>query len=527
MFHLTIAISMAMFALFSCSPPREPATPKDLLKESMIPLPDSVMATGSSFRLTENTNIYINAPDKELKRIAQYLADQLNPATGLDIQVIEGQKIPRYDQILLEVDQGDAQLGAEGYELNITEERLILKANELAGLFYGIQTLRQLLPARIEKRNAQAGPWELASGVIRDFPDYAYRGAMLDVARHFFEPQDVKQFIDHIAAYKMNHLHLHLTDDQGWRIEIKSWPRLTTHGGSTEVGGGEGGFYTQEEYSDIVQYAADRFITIVPEIDMPGHTNAALSSYAELNCNGKATKLYTGTKVGFSTLCTRDENTYKFVDDVVKELAALTPGPYIHLGGDESDVTPKKDYIYFVERVQDIVQKHGKQMIGWEEIAQSELKDHTVVHFWKKAKYAEKALTQDNKVIVSLAHKAYLDMKYHKDTKLGLTWAGFIEVDTAYNWQLENLASGLGKEHILGIEAPLWGETITNIDDIEFLTFPRLPGYAEIGWTKATDRDWEAYKVRLGKFKSRFEAMDIDYYPSPKVPWVATDTLGR
>ena len=317
-------------------------------------------------------------------------------------------------------------------------------------------------------------------------------------------------------------MHLHLSDDQGWRIEIKSWPNLAIHGGSTQVGGGPGGYYTQEQYADIVQYAQERYITVIPEIDMPGHTNAALASYAELNCDGKATELYTGTKVGFSTLCTDSEITYKFIDDVVRELAALTPGPYIHIGGDESHATKEEDYIPFINRVQEIVTAHGKQVIGWDEIALASLKAGSVAQHWANVENANKAVDQGAKILMSPARKAYLDMKYDKTTKLGLRWAGLIEVDTGYNWDPVTLIPGIGKESIIGIEAPLWSETVTNIDEIEYMVFPRLPGYAEIGWTSAASRDWEEYKERLGKHGERFKAMDINFYPSTLVPWAGS-----
>ena len=238
--------------------------------------------------------------------------------------------------------------------MKIAANGIVLNAYKPAGIFYGVQTIRQLLPAAIGKSSVQPGPWPIATGTIRDYPDYEMRGSMLDVARHFFGTDDVKRYIDFLAYYKMNTLHLHLSDDQGWRIEIKKWPRLTEYGSTTQVGGGKGGFYTQEQYKDLVQYAADRFITIIPEIDMPGHTNAALASYPELNCNekDKNPKLYTGIEVGFSTFCTKNEKVYQFIDDVLTELTALTPGPYLHIGGDESHATKKEDYIPFVNRVQ-------------------------------------------------------------------------------------------------------------------------------------------------------------------------------
>ncbi|MEO0341104.1 MAG: family 20 glycosylhydrolase, partial [Bacteroidota bacterium] len=330
---------------------------------------------------------------------------------------------------------------------------------------------------------------------------------------------EVKAFIDFLALYKMNYLHLHLADDQGWRIEIKSWPKLTTIGGQTEVGGGEGGFYTQEQYSELVAYAADRFISIVPEIDMPGHTNAALASYPELNCDGKSPELYTGTEVGFSTLCTDKEIVYTFVDDVVKELAALTPGAYIHVGGDESHVTAKPDYIKFVNRVQEIVNKHDKILMGWDEVTLAELSPNAIPQYWASAENARNAANKNLKVLMSPAKKTYLDMKYTDDTELGLKWAGLIEVDTGYIWDPAEMEDVLTDDNILGIEAPLWSETVTNLDEVEFMTFPRLPGYAEIAWTPRNKRNWEDYKVRLANQKALFDKMGIDYYKSPVVPW--------
>lgn len=519
-FILFTAVLLLTFS--SCS--SEKPTPMDLSQESLIPKPMSVTATGSSFELQQGTNIYVNGGNAELQQTGQYLAGLLNPSTGFGLQVISSGEAPPAGNIYLTL-SADEELGAEGYEIEVTEQGVTLSANEPAGLFLGVQTMRQLLPPSIEKRSLQDGPWKMATGTIRDYPDYAFRGAMLDVARHFFSVEDVKRYIDLIAVYKLNVLHLHLSDDQGWRIEIKSWPKLATHGGSTEVGGGEGGYYTQEEYADIVAYAQERFITIIPEIDMPGHTNAALASYPELNCDGKATDLYSGIEVGFSTLCTDKEVVYQFVDDVVRELAALTPGPYIHVGGDESHVTAKKDYIPFINRVQDIVQKHGKQMIGWDEVAEASLKSNSVAQYWAEAENAQATVEHNAKVIMSPARKVYLDMQYDSTTPLGLHWAAYIEIDSSYIWEMENMVEGLSRENILGIEAPLWSETVTNMDEIEYMAFPRLPGHAEIGWTPAASRDWDEYKVRLGKQKSRFEAMDINFYPSKQVPWVDTEEI--
>jgi hexosaminidase len=509
-----LTIAGLAYLLVNCSTP----VPMDLSKESIIPKPRMVTTTGSSFELTESSTILsLGGPDTD--GIAAYLAGWLQPATGFTLKTAEDANKAGSGDVFLTTNIDDPELGTEGYELEILEEKISLKANTTEGLFRGIQTLRQLFPARIESKDKQQGPWLVATGTIRDYPEYGYRGAMLDVARHFFGVEDVKRYIDLLALYKINHLHLHLTDDQGWRIEIKSWPELTRTGGSTEVDGGEGGYYTQKQYKELVSYAADRFITIVPEIDMPGHTNAALASYAVLNCDNKKRALYTGTEVGFSTLCTRKDTIYRFVDDVISELAEITPGPYIHVGGDESLVTKKADYIYFIERVSKIISSHGKTMIGWEEIAQAKLPAGTIAQHWHHAEYPLEAVKQGVKVLMSPAHKAYVDMKYDSTTRLGLSWAGFIEVDTAYLWDPATMVDGIDKKNIIGIEAPLWTETVTTMDEIEYMAFPRMAGYAEIGWTPASARDWAAYKKRLAGHGKRLEALEVDFYRSPLVQW--------
>lgn len=509
-----LLLSIAMIQM-SCAP----KSTSDLGKAPVIPKPVSVTSTGDIFILKAKTDIFVQDGSDELKQIGQLLADRLKHSTGFEIDVIPAATPPKAGIFLTLSTTSSSPENDEGYELTITRKLVTLTANRPEGLFRGTQTIRQLLPSGIEVADVQEGPWEIATGTIVDYPVYSYRGAMLDVARHFFGPEDVKRFIDFLALYKMNVLHLHLSDDQGWRIEIKSWPNLALHGGSTQVGGGQGGYYTQDQYSGIVNYAKDRYITVVPEIDMPGHTNAALASYAELNCSGKATGLYTGTEVGFSTLCTRNEITYKFIDDVIRELSALTPGPYIHIGGDESHVTRIEDYIPFVNRVQDIVAAHGKKVLGWDEIALSTLKPNTVAQHWANVKNANLAVNQGAKILMSPASKAYIDMQYNKETPLGLHWAAYIEVDSAYIWDPATLIPGIGKEKIIGVEAPLWTETITKMDEIEYMVFPRLPGYAEIGWTSASERNWDEYRIRLGSHAGRFKAMEINYYKSELVPW--------
>lgn len=506
----SLLLIISMILLTSWARPKKPRM--DLLNEAILPKPVSVMAFGSSFELNANTKIFIKGESGELLKIGHYLANLIEPATGFDLEVKSTSKKPKSKSIYISISELGTEFGIEGYQLNITDKGVRISANSPEGIFHGIQTFRQILPKEIEVATKQKKSWFIATGEINDYPQYEHRGAMLDVSRNFFNAEDVKKYIDMLAVFKLNILHLHLSDDQGWRIEIKSWPNLALHGGSTKVGGGKGGFYTQEEYKEIVKYAQERYITIIPEIDMPGHTNAALASYPELNGNGEAPELYTGIKVGFSTMDTNKKITYQFIGDVVRELCEITPGPYIHIGGDESHVTSKEDYIPFINKVQDIVLANGKQVIGWDEIAHADLKHNTIVQFWARPENAQKGIEKKAKVILSPANKTYLDMKYDSITKLGLNWAGYVDVESAYSWNPSTFIPGISKNDILGIESPLWTETITNMEELEYMVFPRIIGHAEIGWTSDSLRDWDDYNVRLKKYSDRLKIMGINYY---------------
>jgi hexosaminidase len=356
------------------------------------------------------------------------------------------------------------------------------------------------------------------AGVIVDRPRFAWRGAMLDVARHFFTVAEVKQYIDGLALYKINVLHLHLSDDQGWRIEIRSRPRLTELGASTLVGGGPGGFYTQAEYGEIVRYAQERYITVVPEIDMPAHTNAALVAYPELSCSRRPPAPYTGTEVGFSALCPDREETYRLVEDVVRELAAITPGPYLHMGGDEVEMLTHDQYVGFIERVQEIVTRAGKRMVGWEEVGKARLLPTALAQQWKSDS-ATAALRSGAKLILSPATRAYLDMKYDRSSELGQDWAARVELRDAYDWDPVTIVPGVKESDVVGVEAPLWTETVKNLTAAQYLAFPRLPAIAEIGWTPAAGRDWESFRLRLAAQAPRWHVLGINYYRSPQIPW--------
>ncbi|HUF64643.1 MAG TPA: beta-N-acetylhexosaminidase [Gemmatimonadaceae bacterium] len=485
---------------------------------NLVPAPRSVLLSATdSFVVLPQTVIGIDSEGDSVGLVARHLAELVGRGFGGGPLRIAAGNGSGHNTIAL----GLAPAGtmpAEGYELTIAPGGVTIAGGSAAGLFYGSQTLRQLLPPVAESRTAGTA-MALPVGRIVDSPRFEWRGAMLDVSRHFLPAADVKRYIDLMALHKLNRLHLHLSDDQGWRIQIRSWPNLTARGGSTQVGGGPGGFYTQAEYADLVSYAHDRFITVVPEIDMPGHTNAALASYAVLNCDGVARPLYTGTRVGFSALCVQRETTYKFVDDVVREIAALTPGPYFHIGGDEVERLTAAQYRTFIERVEKIVHSHGKQMIGWGEIAPANLSATTIVQHWKPNSNPRVAVARGSKVIMSPANRIYLDMKYDSTTRLGLTWAGVTEIWDAYGWDPATFITGVPEESILGVEGPLWSETVVTIRDFEYLAFPRLAAVAEIGWTPQAQRNWDDFRRRLGAQGPRWRALGINFHRSPRVPW--------
>ncbi len=489
---------------------------------ALIPKPVSQTALhGQTFTLRSSSTIGVITNSKErlaAQRVAEQLTAQLRRSTGYKLPVEPG-----VGTITLSTN-GPSALGAEGYQLRADRSGVDVTAATPEGLFRGITTLRQLLPAKADAATRQAGPWQIGGTTIADSPRYGYRGAMLDVSRHFFSVAEVKRYLDLASLYKLNKFHLHLSDDQGWRIQVDSWPRLTTYGGSLEVGGTPGGYYTKADFAEIVRYAAERYLTVIPEIDTPGHTNAALASYAELNCDGVAPPLYTGTSVGFSSLCVGKDITYTFLDDVFREVSEQTPGDVVHLGGDEAHSTPHSDYLTFVPKAAGLVTKHGKRVMGWQEIAETPLPAGSIAQYWgtddaRSQELARKAAAQGAKVVLSPANRAYLDMKYHKDTPYGLSWAGLVSVEKSYSWNPSTLVPNLPEGAIAGVEAPLWSETLDDTDKVEFMAFPRLPGIAELGWSPASALDWPTYKDRLAGQGSRWDALSVNFYRAPEIAW--------
>ncbi|MEK1888446.1 MAG: family 20 glycosylhydrolase [Phyllobacterium sp.] len=500
-----------------------------------------------------------------------YLRTRLKASTGFDLP-INPQKIdsmmPCIKLVLRDIKSPrGAIIRPEGYSIVTGKNGIVIRAPTESGLFYGIQTLLQLLPPKVYSGTVQATNWTVPAIKIVDWPRFTYRGTMLDVARRFYTVDEVKRYIDEIALLKINTLHLHLTDDQGWRIVIDELPDLTKIGGTTQSGFASKPenqwFYTRDQYKDIVVYASVRFITILPEIDGPGHTLAAKASIANLNCTDKTVAPYSGFEVRNPTICLDDEihiaNAKAYLKTVLTSLAALTPGPYIHVGGDEAPgMTPAK-MIAYVAAASAPIADAKKTLMGWHQIAQGTLPAGTILQYWGDESYRKTigtasedkniavvraGLKQGAKFVMSPADHAYLDMKYEDTTPYGLKWEGLVSVEKSYGWDpTTKLSSADGKvkllaeENILGVEAPLWSDRAfedslstplpTAPSDrfvsptlyTDFMAFPRLASASEIGWSPLASHSWDNFKVRLGYQGARWEAFGIGYYKSPEISW--------
>lgn len=478
--------------------------------------------------ITATTRVHGSSP------AAAQLIDAVERRTGIRLSTSDGTS----GEIELLIDHGSS--APEGYTLEIGERAIIVGADE-PGLFYGVQTLLQLL------RQDDSG-WGLLGADVADSPRFPRRGVMLDVARHFFGVGDVKKFIDSTSSLKFNHLHLHLSDDQGWRVHIDAWPLLTERASATSVGGDPGCFYTKADYREIVAYAASRHMIVIPEIDLPGHTHAIGVAYPELveapvlndNLIADSARLgqplpvagetYLGWGVGHSSVRIHEERTYDFVRDVVHELAEMTPGAYIHIGGDESLGTPQADFGLFAERATAIVVEAGKIPMAWHEMGSAaNIAEGTVGQYWGKTTpegtHAEEAahfVERGGALIMSAADVTYLDMKYAEDFPLGLTWAGIIDVRSAYEWE-PTAVLDVPDAAILGVEAPLWSETTRTLGEVEQLVFPRAAAQAEVAWSprEAPERVWESFRVRVGALAPLWKAEGIDFHPADEIPWSA------
>jgi len=487
---------------------------------SLVPAPLSVVpGTGPSFVFAPGVSL-VTGPSPDEISLGVLAADLIGRDSGFPLELLMGlDGVGPALVIVLDADAGPRAADvAERYCLTVTHESVALRAPRVAGLVRGLATLRQLVT------RGESGLLEVAAVVIEDAPRFAWRGLSLDVVRHFLSVEDVLLVLEIMADHKLNVLHLHLTDDQGWRIALATRPLLTERSAQSEVGDGPGGFYTAEDYATLLAFAAARHITIVPEIDIPGHVNAALHAYAELTPSGIAPAAYTGIEVGFSRLHRDVPATRAFLTDVFTELAELTPGAYVHLGGDEVEGLEPDERAWFVRTVSNALRAAGKTPVGWQEIAGLELEPGTVVQYWDTRLPAAPMLAAaaaGARVLLSPGSRVYLDMKYDASTTLGLDWAGYVELRDSYDWEPAELIEGLPLDAIIGVEAALWTETITTRDELTLMLLPRLAAVAEVAWSVAENRDWERFRARVAGLATRWDDAGVVWRRSPQVDWPA------
>ncbi|WP_460737342.1 beta-N-acetylhexosaminidase [Microbacterium neimengense] len=490
----------------------------------LVPRPRSVALGDGAFAVTDAVSITGEAEAVAL------LSARLHRRTGLSLPAAPDARIR------LRVDGEGA---AESYRLRIDADTVELTASDAAGLLHGVHTLLQVLaPTR--------QGWVWPAVVIDDAPRFAHRGLMLDVARHFFAVDVVERLLDRMAELKLNVLHLHLSDDQGWRLALDSRPRLAEHASDSAALGDAGGCYSRADWQRITDAAASHHITVIPEFDVPGHTHAVGLAYPEIARPPVLTpeleetaaqfggglpvagQAYTGFGVGFSSLRTGDAETSAFLRDVFTELAELTPGPYLHVGGDEALGTSRDDYDAAIAEVTALVTSLGKTPVAWHEAGSAaHLAPGTLGQYWGFVHPVDGAdekargfIERGGRLILSPADAVYLDMKDSADCALGLTWAnGPTPLRRAYEWEPAEVVPGVTEEQILGVEAALWTETIRTEDDIQQMVFPRLAAAAEVAWSARTSRSWESFRERLADLATRWDADGLAYRRIDDVPW--------
>lgn len=542
-----------LFLLFSCQVFAQTNTSKI----SIIPQPVYLKQGSGYFKLPQAITIYASHSN-DVHSIVSIFSERIKQASGY--QVINSKHSDHASINLILNDSYDSKLGNEGYHLNVGHSSIKISANKPAGIFYGMQTLLQLLPKEIESKELQENVnWEIPIVEITDYPKLGWRGLMFDVARHFFTKEEVKQYIDAMAKYKYNILHLHLTDDEGWRIEIKGFPKLTEVGAWNVKRIGEfgdfippkpdeprdyGGFYTQEDIKELVSYAKDRFINILPEVDVPGHSLAAIASYPELSCTPEAVnyKVRSGEKIMDwsggappkalldNTLCPANELAYSFMDTVITQLAQLFPFEYIHVGGDEapinfwqknpqikdlmlregiSDITKVQGY--FTRRIEKIVESKGKKMMAWDEVLEGGVSPTTAVMSWRGMKYGIEAAHNQHEVVMSPTTYAYLDYMQSDAISEPRVYAS-LRLNKTY--EFEPVPEGVDPKFIKGGQANLWTEQVYNIRQAEYMTWPRGLAIAESVWSERGKKNWPEFISRVEEHFKRFDIAETKYSPS-------------
>ena len=511
---------------------------------SIIPRPAKLTMHAGRFLLTPRTVIWT---DQQSAALGRQLARYLEPATGYALAVRQG-GTPAGNRIVLRRDRTLQRLGGEGYALSVRRGVVTVRAPAAAGLFYGIQTIRQLLPAEILREAPMTGVrWTMPAVTIEDEPRFRWRGAHLDVVRHFMPKEFVKKYIDLLALQKMNSFHWHLTDDQGWRIQIRKYPRLTEVGAwrnETLVGAYtsdtskqvfdhevHGGFYTQEDIREIVAYARARFVNVVPEIEMPGHAQAAIAAYPWLGNAGDSVHVWTIWGVSQNILNPSD-STVAFMKDVLTEVMELFPGPYIHVGGDEAAKSQWKStpavqahiralglkdeeelQSWFIRQMDDFLTAHRRRMIGWDEILEGGLAPNAVVMSWRGTSGGIAAARAGHDVVMAPGSYTYLDHYQALDhSREPLAIGGFLPLDTVYSYDPmpPELEPRFAK-HVLGAQGQVWTEYIKGPKNVEYMAYPRMSALAEVLWTPLGRKDYANFLLRLEEQLRRLDALDVNY----------------
>lgn len=536
-----------LFSLLLCS------TLSFAQEVNIIPQPVKVVKNAGNFVINAQTSLVVT--NKEDNATATFLNSYLSDYYGFKLPVV---KKASKNYIKLGSLKNIAGLKGEGYSLISDKNGVEIIGNSAIGTFYGMQTLIQLLPA--EKSNSLA----IASVTVKDEPRFAYRGAMLDVGRHFFSVAFVKKYIDYLALHKLNYFHWHLTEDQGWRIEIKKYPKLTEIGskrngsiigrypGKGSDNTPEGGFYTQEEVKDIVKYASDRFITVIPEIEMPGHSGAAIAAYPELSCfpnqktnlpdnmisdkskqemaNGR-NKIVQETWGVHADVFVPTENTFKFLEDVLDEVIALFPSKYIHIGGDEApkDAWKKSEFCqkmikekglkdehglqsYFIQRIEKYVNGKGRTIIGWDEILEGGLAPNAIVMSWQGEAGGIAAAKENHQVIMTPGSHVYLDHSQTKNEK-EVTIGGFLPLEKVYSY--EPIPKELNEQqakYVLGAQGNVWTEYMANPAKVEYMIFPRLSALSEVLWSPKESKNWTEFQTKIETMKKRYTMWGANYF---------------
>ena len=509
---------------------------------NIVPLPAEMQQGTGKFVVNAGTSFYVTSP--EAKSIASFYAEKLRKATGFSFNEVEKAES---GCIELKIDAASSE-NSEGYVLDIKGDKVTVSAPTAQGLFYGMATFMQLLPAEIESPEVIHGTWSAPEIHVSDAPRFPYRGYMLDVARHFTSVDGLKKHIDMLATYKINRLHLHLTDYQGWRIEIKKYPKLIEVGSKRidEYGKEYSGYYTQDEMRDIVKYAADRFITIIPEIDVPGHSLGAVASYPNLSCTGDQYEVMSRWGAFPVVFCPGKEDMFEFIDGVFEELSKIFPSEYFHIGGDECPkqvwkTCPKcqarirKEHLvadkhhtaeerlqsYAIRRCEQILKKYGKKLIGWDEILQGGLAPDATVMSWRGVQGGIESALMNHQAIMTPNNAMYFDFYQGDFLAEPFAWGAYIPVSKTYAYEpVADTLKAMGKEKfILGVQANLWSECLYTESQVEYQTYPRILAVAEVGWTRPEQKNFEDFSRRLNNAAVRMDYHGVNYHiPMPEQP---------